>query len=95
MVESSAARRRDPSLVLAIRSGQGWAHGPIGGHAQAHLQCGAMATTEDRGAAESLDAWRANVYDRAPERTDELFSTISGIENVVFAAARPGALWRM
>ena len=25
--------------------------------------------------------WRANVYDRAPERTDELFSTISGIEN--------------
>ena len=40
-----------------------------------------MATTEDRGAAESLDAWRENVYDRAPERTDELFSTISGIEN--------------
>ena len=40
-----------------------------------------MATTEDRGAAESLDAWRANVYDRAPERTDELFTTISGIEN--------------
>jgi methylmalonyl-CoA mutase, N-terminal domain len=40
-----------------------------------------MATTEDRGAAESLDAWRENVYDRSPERTDELFSTISGIEN--------------
>jgi methylmalonyl-CoA mutase, N-terminal domain len=40
-----------------------------------------MATTEDRGAAESLDGWRANVYDSAPERTDELFSTISGIEN--------------
>ena len=40
-----------------------------------------MATTEDRGAAESLDAWRANVYESAPERTDELFSTISGIEN--------------
>ena len=40
-----------------------------------------MATTEDRGAAESLGAWRANVYERAPERTDELFSTISGIEN--------------
>ena len=39
-----------------------------------------MATTEDRGA-ESLDAWRANVYDQAPERTDELFSTLSGIEN--------------
>src|SRR5687767_9098117 len=39
-----------------------------------------MATTEDRGA-ESLDAWRAGSYDKAPERTDELFSTISGIEN--------------
>ena len=40
-----------------------------------------MATTEDRGAAESLDAWRESVYERAPERTDELFSTISGVEN--------------
>jgi methylmalonyl-CoA mutase, N-terminal domain len=49
--------------------------------ATARLQCGAMATTEDRDAAESLDAWRANVYDRAPERTDELFSTISGVDN--------------
>src|SRR5688572_20611152 len=39
-----------------------------------------MATTEDRGA-ESLDAWRAGSYDKAPERTDELFSTISGIDN--------------
>src|SRR4029453_11023005 len=41
---------------------------------------------EDRGAAESLTAWRANVYDRAPERTDELFSTISGIDNEPLAA---------
>src|SRR6478609_3835258 len=40
-----------------------------------------MATTEDRGAAESLGAWREIVYERATERTDELFSTISGIEN--------------
>jgi methylmalonyl-CoA mutase, N-terminal domain len=40
-----------------------------------------MATTEDRGAAESLGAWRENVYERAAERSDELFSTISGIEN--------------
>jgi methylmalonyl-CoA mutase N-terminal domain/subunit len=40
-----------------------------------------MATTEDRDASESLDAWREEVYGRAPERTDELFSTISGIEN--------------
>ena len=40
-----------------------------------------MATTEDRGASESLEAWREQVYERSPERTDELFSTISGIEN--------------
>jgi methylmalonyl-CoA mutase N-terminal domain/subunit len=40
-----------------------------------------MATTEDRGAADSVGAWRERVYDRAPERSDELFSTISGIEN--------------
>ena len=45
-----------------------------------------MATTEDRGASESLEAWRANAYDRAPERSDELFSTISGIENEPLAA---------
>jgi methylmalonyl-CoA mutase, N-terminal domain len=41
----------------------------------------AMATTEDRGAADSVGAWRENVYERAPERSDELFSTISGVEN--------------
>ena len=40
-----------------------------------------MATTEDRGAADSVGAWRENVYSRAPERSDELFSTISGVEN--------------
>jgi methylmalonyl-CoA mutase N-terminal domain/subunit len=40
-----------------------------------------MATTEDRGAADSVGAWREGVYDRAPERSDELFSTISGVEN--------------
>jgi methylmalonyl-CoA mutase N-terminal domain/subunit len=40
-----------------------------------------MATTEDRGAADSVEAWRKKVYDRAPERSDELFSTISGVEN--------------
>jgi methylmalonyl-CoA mutase N-terminal domain/subunit len=40
-----------------------------------------MATTEDRGASESLEDWRKRVYQRVPERSDELFSTISGIEN--------------
>ena len=33
------------------------------------LQCGAMATTEDRGAADSVGAWREKVYERAPERS--------------------------
>ena len=40
-----------------------------------------MATTEDRGSSESLDEWRGRAYERAPERTDELFSTISGVDN--------------
>jgi methylmalonyl-CoA mutase N-terminal domain/subunit len=40
----------------------------------------AMAKTEDRETSGSVEAWRENVYERAPERTDELFSTISGVE---------------
>jgi methylmalonyl-CoA mutase N-terminal domain/subunit len=40
----------------------------------------AMAKTEDREASGSIDDWREAVYGRAPERQDELFSTISGIE---------------
>jgi methylmalonyl-CoA mutase, N-terminal domain len=40
----------------------------------------AMAKTEDREASGSIEAWREGVYGRAPERSDELFSTISGIE---------------
>ena len=39
-----------------------------------------MARTEDREASDSVEAWREKHYDRAPERTDELFSTISGVE---------------
>ncbi len=39
-----------------------------------------MAKTEDRGTSGSVGDWRENVYDRAPERSDELFSTISGID---------------
>ena len=42
-----------------------------------------MATTEDR-SAESLDAWRAGSYEKAPERTDELFS--SGIGTLALAS---------
>jgi len=40
----------------------------------------AMATIEDRDAAGDVDAWRERAYSSAPERTDELFTTISGIE---------------
>jgi methylmalonyl-CoA mutase, N-terminal domain len=39
-----------------------------------------MAKTEDRQASDSLDEWRSTRYSRAPERQDELFSTISGLE---------------
>jgi methylmalonyl-CoA mutase N-terminal domain/subunit len=38
-----------------------------------------VATTEDRETG-SLGSWREHVYDRAPERRDELLTTISGIE---------------
>ena len=39
-----------------------------------------MARTEDRGAAHSLAEWRV-LYDAAPERGNELTSSISGAEN--------------
>jgi methylmalonyl-CoA mutase, N-terminal domain len=41
-----------------------------------------MATTEDPQAGlDGTQAWREELYDHAPERQGELFSTISGIEN--------------
>jgi methylmalonyl-CoA mutase, N-terminal domain len=41
-----------------------------------------MATTEDRpGVRNDTDEWRRELYDAAPERQGELFSTISGLEN--------------
>jgi methylmalonyl-CoA mutase N-terminal domain/subunit len=39
-----------------------------------------MATTEDRRELGG-DDWRRELYDAAPERQGELFSTISGLEN--------------
>jgi methylmalonyl-CoA mutase, N-terminal domain len=39
-----------------------------------------MSRTEDRETSGSIDDWRSGVYGRAPERSDELFSTISGVE---------------
>jgi methylmalonyl-CoA mutase N-terminal domain/subunit len=40
-----------------------------------------MATTEEPRRTSGHDQWRDEVYDAAPERQGELFSTISGIEN--------------
>jgi methylmalonyl-CoA mutase N-terminal domain/subunit len=39
-----------------------------------------MARIEDREASRSIRAWRERLFDSAPERGDELFSTISGID---------------
>jgi methylmalonyl-CoA mutase N-terminal domain/subunit len=39
-----------------------------------------MARTEDREASGSIEDWREGAYERAPERTEELFTTISGVE---------------
>ena len=39
-----------------------------------------MARTEDRGTSGSLEDWRGRLYGRTSERSDELFSTISGID---------------
>jgi methylmalonyl-CoA mutase N-terminal domain/subunit len=41
----------------------------------------AMATTEDPRATTPTDEWRRELYDAVPERTGELFTTISGLEN--------------
>ena len=40
-----------------------------------------MATTEDKRELGGDDAWRRELYEAAPERQGELFSTISGLEN--------------
>ena len=41
-----------------------------------------MATTEDRrGVGSGTDQWQRELYDAAPERQSELFSTISGLDN--------------
>ncbi len=45
------------------------------------LYFGAMATTDDRGLdAAGIDAWRES-FEAKPERSGELFSTMSGVEN--------------
>src|SRR5436190_20748626 len=39
-----------------------------------------MATTEDRRSLDATEAWREGRYAQAPERQDELMSTMSGVE---------------
>jgi methylmalonyl-CoA mutase N-terminal domain/subunit len=45
------------------------------------LEFAAMATTEDPQAVGDLEEWRRERYDATPERREELFSTMSGVEN--------------
>src|ERR671933_191201 len=40
-----------------------------------------MATTEDRRGLSGTEEWQRELYEAAPEREGELFSTISGLEN--------------
>jgi methylmalonyl-CoA mutase N-terminal domain/subunit len=40
-----------------------------------------VSTTEDREGLSGADEWRRELYEAAPERQGELFSTISGLEN--------------
>ena len=81
MVGSSAARSREPipRSCDQVRSGLG--SGPIGDTCRPTYNVARWRRPRTAARPSRVDAWRANVYDRAPERTDELFSTISGIEN--------------
>jgi methylmalonyl-CoA mutase N-terminal domain/subunit len=40
-----------------------------------------MATTEDPEAVGGVDEWRRDRFESSPQRSDELFSTMSGVEN--------------
>ena len=46
-----------------------------------------MATTEEPEAVGGIDEWRRDSFESSPERTGELFSTMSGIENEPLYAA--------
>ena len=70
---SSAPRSREP--IPRLRD-----QGPRKEVSAVRPTMRSMARTEDRGTAGSVRSWRQNVYDRAPERSDELFTTISGLE---------------
>jgi methylmalonyl-CoA mutase N-terminal domain/subunit len=52
------------------------------GSARLAPKMGDVATTEDKpGVEHGVDEWRRELYEAAPERQGELFSTISGLEN--------------
>jgi methylmalonyl-CoA mutase N-terminal domain/subunit len=51
-----------------------------------------MATTEDRSELDSTAEWRRELYEAAPERQGELFSTISGLENEPLYTPDTGAI---
>src|SRR6478609_4845835 len=51
-----------------------------------------MATTEDKRELGGDDEWRRELYEAAPERQGELFSTISGIENDPLYTPENGAV---
>ena len=48
---------------------------------EAHAYNRGMATTEEPEAVGGVDEWRRDSFDSSPERTGELFSTMSGVEN--------------
>src|SRR5918999_924194 len=57
------------------------AESPGRGRAQVAVECGSMATTEDKPGISGADEWRKELYDATPERDGELSSTISGLPN--------------
>jgi methylmalonyl-CoA mutase N-terminal domain/subunit len=48
---------------------------------EAHAYNRGMATTEEPEAVGGVDEWRRDSFESSPERTGELFSTMSGVEN--------------
>src|SRR5881227_1990448 len=70
------------SRVWRVRYGTFDTTTPMTKHAEPARRLSVMATTEDpRARLPGVEAWKAELYDAAPERQGELFSTISGIEN--------------
>jgi methylmalonyl-CoA mutase, N-terminal domain len=70
-----------PGITIPRAGEDPSSEGPNDGDTARPSICG-VATTEDRrGAGSGTDEWRRELYESAPERQGELFSTISGLEN--------------